>query len=91
MSEYPKVLVLNEKHGDRYFHIESKKHLLDTALKILVERDNEGYWYDKDEEHFKMIKKALETKDGELAWRVLQIRTREGYEYENAWLNDYEE
>ena len=41
----PSVLVLREKHGNRYFDAGSDSELNRAALAILRERDTDGYWY----------------------------------------------
>ncbi len=43
--EEPSVLVLQEKHGDRYFYVASDKALFTTALAIVKERNSHGQWY----------------------------------------------
>lgn len=41
----PSLLVLNEKHGDRYFHVEDDAALFRAALTVVLQRYKEGYWY----------------------------------------------
>jgi len=45
----PQVLVFNEKHGERYFHVPNDETLFAVALHVLTERNAEGYWYYKPE------------------------------------------
>lgn len=40
-----KVMIFKEKHYDRYFVINDEVDKAKVALKILRERDAEGYWY----------------------------------------------
>jgi hypothetical protein len=42
---YPYLLVFNEKHGDRYYHITSREDYIAALRKIFEERLNAGYWY----------------------------------------------
>ena len=46
----PQVLILNEKHGDRYFLVKTEKDLHDIALKVVTQRFKDGYWYYYDDE-----------------------------------------
>lgn len=43
----PRLLVLAEKHGKRFFHIPDEATLFKFALSILKERHKAGYWYGK--------------------------------------------
>lgn len=45
--EYPALLIERGKHGDSYFLINSPEDLEQRALKILTDRHEEGYWYEK--------------------------------------------
>lgn len=40
-----RILVLSEKHGDRYFDASTEEALYNSALTILTGRLKEGYWY----------------------------------------------
>jgi hypothetical protein len=40
----PCLLVVHEKHGDRYFHIKDDVTLHRAALKLLSEREADGYY-----------------------------------------------
>lgn len=44
-SEPQRILIVKEKHGDRYFVINSRADLHRAALKIVKERYDHGYWY----------------------------------------------
>lgn len=46
----PSVLILHEKHRNRYFVIPDDKALGEAALHVLKERMDEGYWYSEPEE-----------------------------------------
>jgi len=50
VQRFDKVLVLHEKHGDRYFMVPTIYDLWKAALKIVEERNKEGYWYSFDYE-----------------------------------------
>ena len=41
----PMLLVLDEKHGEGYFHIPDTDALHRVALNILTAREKSGYWY----------------------------------------------
>jgi len=43
----PSVLVFEEKNGKRHFYIENDEALFATALKVLRERNKDGYWWYK--------------------------------------------
>lgn len=40
-----KILILEEKHGDRYYDASTPEALSRAAVKVLKERAEEGYWY----------------------------------------------
>ena len=44
------LLILKEKHGNRYFYVPTFEHLCKAALKVVLERNEQGYWYDFSEE-----------------------------------------
>lgn len=48
-SKYPKILVLKYKYGTDYLLIENEQSLLDNALAIFLDRDNQGYYGYKDD------------------------------------------
>lgn len=48
-TETPSVLVERQKHGNRYYFLYVIEDLEEWALKILTERHEEGYWYEKPE------------------------------------------
>lgn len=76
------LLVLHEKHGDSYFDVPDSATLEDTALQILTERFNQGYWYEKDYELYPAIKLCVENQRAVDAFFLLRRRSEEGYEYE---------
>lgn len=41
----PSILILKEKHRNRYFHIPNDKALEQVSLQVLKERMDQGYWY----------------------------------------------
>lgn len=43
-KNYPQIVVFNEKHGDRYFLIESKEAELKMYLDVLKNRNMSGYY-----------------------------------------------
>jgi len=45
LEKLPCLLVLDEKHGDRYFLIPDRKTLEKVALFVVTERFKQGYWY----------------------------------------------
>lgn len=53
------VLIAKEKHGKRYFVAADKNDLGEIALKLLRERDAEGYWYSSKESIAKQLDNDL--------------------------------
>lgn len=45
VQETPKLLILEEKHGDSYYLINNEEEMARVALGILRKRHEEGYWY----------------------------------------------
>ena len=43
------VMVLREKHGDRYFVVDNDEELHQTALAVVRQRLKEGWYYEPDE------------------------------------------
>lgn len=93
-----RVLVLNEKHGNRYFYIGDETTLYDVAFRIVKQRLEEGHWYtDMSDEDSPMIltlkdvKEAVNTRDGRAAWEILLRRSRGEHEYERVEIADFEE
>lgn len=84
---FPKVLVLSEKHCDRYYHVTTEPELRKIAQAVLHDRIIEGWYFEGDLDE---AKKALGGNDT-AAWRFLLSRTRDNYEYERVALEDYEE
>ena len=62
-----RIIVFDEKHGDRYFDASTAAKLQAVALKILTERLKSGYWYFKPEPFKEDPEKEIEklTKDSE--------------------------
>lgn len=44
------VLIFEEKHGNRYFHVSNDKELQAASLQVLTDRHKAGCWYPKPEE-----------------------------------------
>lgn len=65
MSKEAYILVSEEKHGTYYYPAATDEDLAKSALKILTERYEQGYWYHTPEEMF-----SDETDDGHL-WTIL--------------------
>lgn len=42
------ILVLHEKHGDRYFDASTPEALATSCVKVLRERVADGYWYHRE-------------------------------------------
>lgn len=118
------LLIFREKHGNRHFLVPTVDDLYGAALKLLDERNTEG-WFDKPEQPeafeyneeqlkalpegkvrdaaFKLYEeyldevkqyeedkavydrviRAIEEKDGRLAWYI--IKDRKSYEYEDYY------
>lgn len=73
-----KILVLKEKHGDRYIGpYEKVAEREDLANKIVRERLKEGYWYTQEAEE----SGAIQAVDSNRCWEFLVQRSR--YEYED--------
>lgn len=80
---YPYVLVTGEKHGERYFHVLTLDAFRKACLKLVKERNEEG-WYEY--EDASEIEKPALTKE-QVAWlpegRVRNTAEEEWTEYEN--------
>ena len=84
-----KLLILKEKHGDRYFSYTTQAELHLIARFVVAEHNEEGY-YD-DEERVKVLanlNRVTLHDDGEAALRVLEARCT--YEYEGFELDETE-
>lgn len=44
-TQYPYILVLKEKYGDRYFHVPTLEIMLKTCYAIVMDRIEDDYWY----------------------------------------------
>lgn len=72
----PVFLIVKEKHGDRYFLINSKEDIEKNSLKILKERIE--YWYTDID---KAIAEAIiERENGKAAYYFLEERSNGQYE-----------
>jgi len=86
---FPQVLVLKEKHDDRYYHITSEAMLHETARAIVKNRILEGWYFDDAYESGKTdAVKASAIPSG--AWKFLLTRSRKAYEYEYVALETYD-
>lgn len=73
------ILVLHEKHGDRYIALTEKTTKEDAALKILDQRLRDQWYYEDDNDLIE-IKNIVTKRDGPHAYRLLC--SRNDYEYE---------
>ena len=48
----PSVLVVEEKHGTYYYDATTREAFHEAALALLVERFNQGYWYNTPEQMY---------------------------------------
>ena len=75
------IVIFHEKHGDRYFVSNSQKDLEAVALKVVLERDGEGYWYYFDSE--KSTEPKVSKADGlKLGGRLKEASVLEWIDYE---------
>lgn len=75
------ILILKEKHGERYFtyNTAEERHLI--ARFIVSERMEEGYYEDEQNKSvLANLKKVLLDGDGKAAFQVLDARSRGEYE-----------
>lgn len=79
-----KLLILKEKDYNEHWLCDTTQSLLDTALAIVSRRVQEGYWYE--DEDAETAQKAVDEKDGKLAWWLLQ--KRQDHEYEGFEISD---
>ena len=76
-------MVVQEKHGNRYFRAGSKKALHASCLKLLQERFGFGYYWDN-EAHSETeghVVEILGDEDGAAAWAFLRSRACHDYEH----------
>jgi hypothetical protein len=85
------VLIAYEKHQTRRLPASTDEELHVSALRLLAERDQDGWYEDLNnpvgEQERWMAKTrsvALATGNGALAWEFLQARSQDGYEYERV-------
>lgn len=52
MVEFPCLMVLHEKHGDRYIHLKGEVDLYKAALAVLKERYRQDWYFNPHEETF---------------------------------------
>ena len=81
-----RILVLNEKNGNRYFYVPTDEDLERAALKIVLERNEDGYWYDERDKQ--ILDRILTNKNGKLALRFL--KSRDNFEYEGVEVEECE-
>jgi hypothetical protein len=79
-----KLLILREKHENEYWLCDTTQSLFDTALAIVSRRFDEGYWYEG--EDAETAARAVDEKDGKLAWWLMQ--KRQDHEYEGFDISD---
>jgi hypothetical protein len=86
MSDRPQILVVREKHGNRYLPAATDEELHASALKLVTNRVEDGYWYYDDEDDAAATRASdiVQASDGTAAWRFLQ--ERDDYEYEGVEL-----
>jgi hypothetical protein len=98
--EFPKLLVFNEKHGDRRYLINSKEDALKAFREVFNQRLNEGYWYDdqdmiKINTYFQNAQKKVDAGTmpaDNIEYAVLQtfMKYRSSGEYENFEFIDFD-
>ncbi len=74
-----KLMIFNEKKGDRYFIINAEKDKSRIALKIFKERNRDDVYDEIDPKHQQFFDLALNG-DGEAALTFLNLRSRCQYE-----------
>jgi hypothetical protein len=85
------IIILSEKHGDRYLKVEPNKEAV--ALEILRERVADGYWYenwgdDPQNQWETDAQNIIDIDDGVAAWEFLQERS--DHEYEGIYIQRLE-
>ncbi|GJQ44116.1 MAG: hypothetical protein JETCAE03_36140 [Ignavibacteriaceae bacterium] len=87
MKKNKTIIVLKEKHSDRYIDagegLDDRENLEKISAKIIKERIREKFWYTP--EDVKEAKEAIKNKNA-LGW----LRKRSGYEYEGFELQTLE-
>jgi hypothetical protein len=84
-----RILILHEKHGDRYIAASDDHQLGLAATNVLQSRVDLGcYYFDEDLLRARSILAMEEDMRGKRAWRFLA--SRNGYEYEGAELEHLE-
>lgn len=80
------VLVLHEKHGDRYIYLPSPNDIPRILFKVFQERDSEedgyGSCYDEEEMEPKELKFYQEAKKGNIKAAQTFMNLRSDHEYE---------
>lgn len=83
------VLVLKEKHGDRYILVINTPHLGVISCEIIRQRLNSNWYFDNDiVEATDILNIEDVVKRGRKAWRFLQDHS--DYEYERVELENLE-
>jgi hypothetical protein len=84
---YPQLFTFNEKYGDRYIMVHSPEGEEKMFLKILKERNQEGWYYwmkdykdDKIKSDWNKIQNAIQENDGKLARHLIDAFRNNEYE-----------
>jgi len=83
-----RILVVDEKHGYRYFDAGTEEALHASALKLVTERVEDGYWYD--DEAQQIAERITKKQDGNAAWGFILRRSNSKHEYETVRLENLE-
>ena len=81
------ILVFKEKHCERYFLVPTVEALHKAALMVVLERNEEGYWYNFDEEA--PIKPKMEKDDAERFGESVANTVKREWEQYNYDLRSY--
>ena len=81
-----KIIVLESKHSDYYFMVNTPEELELSSRKIMKMHLEMGYYEDSISEK---VKKYLENPTGK-AWSFIRNRSFDGYEYERVSLEEVE-
>lgn len=87
----PRLLVLEEKHGKRYFHVPNEAALFKLALGLLKERHKAGYWYCKPDPKDKPEPPDVTAEEIEKLPKSLQNSARTSLRNYTAALRSYED
>jgi hypothetical protein len=84
-----RVIIVKAKEETFLLPADTTDILHKSALGLLKERLDRGYWYDDEWES--RARDLVASGDGAGAWRFLQERSDEGYEYEGVRLQGVRE